>query len=74
MTSNPPGGCIVIGPNRDGGIELASVDELKPTGRCTRIRHLISDELFYGGWPERTETLRAIGNIERFPDETARDS
>jgi hypothetical protein len=74
MTSNPPGGCIVIGPNRDGGIDLASVDELKPTGRCTRIRHLISDESFYGRRPERTDSLRAIGNIERFLDETARDS
>jgi hypothetical protein len=73
MTSNPPGGCIVIGPNRDGGIDLA-VDEFKPTRRCTRIRHLISDEVIYGRRAERTESLRAIGNIERFLDETARDS
>lgn len=50
------------------------MDELKPTGRCTRTRHLISDELFYGRRPWRTESLRAIGNLERFLDESARDS
>jgi hypothetical protein len=74
MTSNPPSGCIVVGPNRNGGIALASVDESIPTDTCTRMRRLISDELLRVSRPELTENLHAIGDIERFLDEEARDS
>ena len=74
MTSNPPSGCIVVGPNRDGGIALASVDEPKPTDTRTPMRRLISDELLCGSRPELTENLHAIGEIERFLDEKVRDS